>query len=618
MGPLAVGTQIQQRYRVDAVFETAPTFTTYRATDVSAPRPVHLKVLRPGPDAEYSQAILVRYQREVQIVAGLRSQHQTKLYDYGEWEGLLFLVFEPVDGPTLGQCAPVTEAEGVGFMRDLLQALHESHTAGLLHRDVRPANIRVVELRGRRHGKLLNYGLGRQLDAHSPRITATGELLGEPRYLPPEQLRGEPASPATDIFGLGVSIYEAIVATPATSPLTPTPKISPGLLTVLARMADVDPGRRFHAAAAVLRALDDIHNASQMAKMPTDHASAPSGSQYNTAKLMGLLVAVAAIIGVSVAIGRATAPDPVIVVVPSPKPPTPIPSPAAPTIPYDVSGADLGIVDVVDEAPFTGRGYLIDDITNDRWLTYIPTSYDPTQTYPLVMLLHQQGHHDTDLFDATEITAVAEREGFVVIAPDDPGIAYAWEPAGNHYARIKRIVEATAEQLTVNPQRVLVIGHGSGGALAWDLACRDWVAAVATHAVPWTRGEDRCVARAPRPMLMYYPMYSRYEPYDGGTSCSGKNRHSAEELTEMFRKRNGCGVATTVTLEQNKNVCRRYDRCDVPFEACDVAGGHGWPGTKKRGFPYERNGCDGPDPEISLRLMEHAWSFFDDTVVDAP
>ena len=170
----------------------------YRAHDVLLEREVAVKLFRDDLD-EDAQA---RASQEMRTLAGLRHPGLVAMHDAGSWEGRPFLVMELVDGPTL---TPEADLRAVG--EEIAAALAYVHSRGVIHRDVKPANI-LLSPTG---AKLADFGIARVLDG--VHHTGTGLTIGTAPFLAPEQVTGEPITPATDVYALGLVLLEMLTGT---------------------------------------------------------------------------------------------------------------------------------------------------------------------------------------------------------------------------------------------------------------------------------------------------------------------------------------------------------------------------------------------------------------------
>jgi eukaryotic-like serine/threonine-protein kinase len=195
------------RYRLEARVASGGMADVWSAEDTVLHRHVALKIMRPDPDHE--ELFALRFRDEALHAAALIHTNVATLFDYGEDDGLAFLVMELVDGKPLSQLIrergrlPADQVRSV--MGQCAMALGVAHEAKVVHRDVKPANILVRE-----DGlvKLTDFGIARAVDASGH--TRAGDLLGTPSYLSPEQALGRPATGASDLYALGIVGHEML------------------------------------------------------------------------------------------------------------------------------------------------------------------------------------------------------------------------------------------------------------------------------------------------------------------------------------------------------------------------------------------------------------------------
>jgi serine/threonine protein kinase/formylglycine-generating enzyme required for sulfatase activity len=194
------------RYRLGAILGAGSFGTVYRAFDEQMQREVALKVLR--DDAAMPGDTTEAFLREARVVAQLHHPHVVTVHDAGEADGCKYIVYELVDGESLRDRLrqPLLAAEAACLLAPVADALHHAHTRGLLHRDVKPANI-LVDRDSR--ARLIDFGLG--IREQNLALEA-GRLVGSYAYLPPEMVRGEGhrLDGRGDIYSLGVVLYEAL------------------------------------------------------------------------------------------------------------------------------------------------------------------------------------------------------------------------------------------------------------------------------------------------------------------------------------------------------------------------------------------------------------------------
>ena len=202
------GEVIAERYELEELVGTGGMSTVYRARDQLLERYVALKVLHPhyADDEEYVE----RFRREARSVAQLSHPHIVTVIDRGEDAGQQFIVFEYIDGENLKQfverTGPLPTRRAVELALEIADALAFAHEHELVHRDVKPQNV-LLTADG--DAKVTDFGIARSLDVEHG-VTQTGTVLGTSNYLSPEQASGLPATTATDVYSLGVVIYELL------------------------------------------------------------------------------------------------------------------------------------------------------------------------------------------------------------------------------------------------------------------------------------------------------------------------------------------------------------------------------------------------------------------------
>jgi ABC-type oligopeptide transport system substrate-binding subunit/predicted Ser/Thr protein kinase len=194
------GQLLNQRYRLDVELGRGGMGVVYRAHDMLLDRDVAVKVLS---EASLNAAGRVRLLREAQAAARLQHPGIVTVYDVSETDGSSFIVMEYVQGHSLHEHHCDTLAQMLIMFQQVCAALQHAHERSIIHRDLKPENI-VVTPDGTT--KLMDFGLARTGDA--PRITAEGTLVGTFAYLAPELIQGQPASPQSDLYALGVIFYE--------------------------------------------------------------------------------------------------------------------------------------------------------------------------------------------------------------------------------------------------------------------------------------------------------------------------------------------------------------------------------------------------------------------------
>ncbi|EHN12669.1 Serine/threonine protein kinase PrkC regulator of stationary phase [Patulibacter medicamentivorans] len=203
-----VGTLLADRYRLEAQIGSGGMSTVYRAFDTVLERTVAIKRMH-REIAEHSEQ-LERFRREARAVAQLNHPHIVQVIDAGEHDDTPFIVFEHVRGETLKERIqragrlPVTEA--VAYAIEIARALGAAHDRGIVHRDVKPQNVLINE---EGLAKVTDFGIARTLEEHG--LTADGRVLGTTDYVSPEQAMGHEVTGQSDIYSLGIVLFEMLV-----------------------------------------------------------------------------------------------------------------------------------------------------------------------------------------------------------------------------------------------------------------------------------------------------------------------------------------------------------------------------------------------------------------------
>jgi serine/threonine protein kinase len=182
--------------------------TVYKAHELSLNRVVALKVLSPrlSEDTEF----IKRFQREAQAAAKLNHPHIVQIYAIGEEKGIHYFAMEYIKGKTLAHLkkeeGTLTAARAIPIIKQVAEALGEAHKVGLVHRDIKPSNI-MMDASGR--AKVTDFGIAYVAEAKT-KLTREGSIIGTPEYLSPEQCEGKPLDGRSDIYSLGVTLYEML------------------------------------------------------------------------------------------------------------------------------------------------------------------------------------------------------------------------------------------------------------------------------------------------------------------------------------------------------------------------------------------------------------------------
>ncbi|MEZ4267003.1 MAG: serine/threonine-protein kinase [Myxococcota bacterium] len=222
-----VGKVFEERYIVEELIGKGGFGAVYRGRQIAVDRVVAIKVLR--SELCENVQVLARFQQEARAVAALKHPNIIEVYDFGQAaDGGLYLVMEFLEGEPLDKrmrrAGPMDVAEVVEIGRQTLDALADAHAVGIIHRDLKPENLFVAtQGRGREVLKVLDFGIAKVADnaAAGMTLTGTGMAIGSPRYMSPEQCAAVPVVPQSDLYSLGLILYEALSGKPTFDAATP-------------------------------------------------------------------------------------------------------------------------------------------------------------------------------------------------------------------------------------------------------------------------------------------------------------------------------------------------------------------------------------------------------------
>ena len=265
-----LGASLRRRYRVDAELGRGAMGVVYRARDIELDRDVAVKVLPGyGLDAEARARLL----HEARAAAALNHPHIVGVYDVGEESGAPFIVMELVDGSNLRGAAALSLSEIVTIARQLCEALDHAHAHGVVHRDLKPENVLLARGGDGPDAKLADLGVA--TTGHA-RLTETGVIVGTAAYLAPEQAIGRGVDGRSDLYALGVVLYELVTGrvpftgddalvvisqhlhAPVTPPRAFRADLPPALEAIILRLLAKDPAQRFATAREAGAALADL------------------------------------------------------------------------------------------------------------------------------------------------------------------------------------------------------------------------------------------------------------------------------------------------------------------------------------------------------------------------
>ncbi len=268
MAEVGEGTVVDGRYRVLRRIGSGGMADVWLADDTHLQRQIALKVLhsRFAQDREFVE----RFKREAEAAAGLQHPNVVSVFDRGEVDGTYYIAMQHLEGRTLKQLidAGLTPEQAVGLVRQVLEGARFAHRHGVVHRDLKPQNV-IVDAEGK--ATVTDFGIAR---AGVSEITQAGSVMGTPHYFSPEQAQGLDVTAVSDLYSIGVMLYEALtarvpfegesavavamkqVSQPPQRPSSINSAVSPALDAVVMRALEKEPGQRFQSADAFIAALD--------------------------------------------------------------------------------------------------------------------------------------------------------------------------------------------------------------------------------------------------------------------------------------------------------------------------------------------------------------------------
>ncbi|HEX8144129.1 MAG TPA: protein kinase [Pyrinomonadaceae bacterium] len=211
-GSSLTGKIIEGKYKIESQIGVGGMGTVYRGSRLLIGDEVAIKILHQDKLSSDPQAAM-RFRREAQAAARLKHPNAVSIYDFGiSADGLQYLVMELIEGRSLRQIieeqGPLAPSDAAEVIKQTCAALDEAHRHNIIHRDIKPDNIIINVVDGGLRVKVLDFGIAKLRDQSESNLTQTGNIVGTPHYMSPEQCLGEELDSRSDIYSLGVVVYE--------------------------------------------------------------------------------------------------------------------------------------------------------------------------------------------------------------------------------------------------------------------------------------------------------------------------------------------------------------------------------------------------------------------------
>lgn len=289
MSGMTQDTVVDGRYKIVSRIGSGGMADVWCAEDLQLGRQVALKLLhrRFAEDPDFVE----RFRREASSAAGLQHPHVVSVYDRGEWDGTYYIAMELLQGETLKELivreAPLENERAIALTIQILRAARFAHKRGIVHRDLKPHNV-IVDPEGR--AKVTDFGIAR---AGASDMTETGSIMGTAQYLSPEQAQGHAVSGQSDLYAIGIILYEMLtgsvpfdgdtavtialkqVSEPPVPPSHLNPNVTPALEAVVGRALEKEPAARFADADEFIAALEAVRDGSAVVDGSPTSAFAP-------------------------------------------------------------------------------------------------------------------------------------------------------------------------------------------------------------------------------------------------------------------------------------------------------------------------------------------------------
>ena len=281
---LSRGSLFATRYEVIEEIGQGGMGTVYKVYDQKVKEKIAIKMIKPA--VAFDQAILERFNNEVKIARKIVHKNVCRMYDLSESEGMHFITMEHVSGEDLSslikRIGQLSTKKAVFITKQICEGLAEAHSLGIIHRDLKPQNV-MLDKQG--NVRIMDFGIARSLFTKG--LTETGMLIGTPEYMSPEQVEGIVVDDRSDIYSLGVILYEMLTGqvpfegntpmsvalkhktdTPA-NPRTFNAAIPEDLNRLILKCLEKDPGKRYGTAREVIEELDRLEVGTPAPKRPS-------------------------------------------------------------------------------------------------------------------------------------------------------------------------------------------------------------------------------------------------------------------------------------------------------------------------------------------------------------
>ena len=633
-------------YRLETHLGEGGFGTVWSASHVGSGHRVAVKVLTQFGGARE----LDRFEREANVLASFEHPNCARFLAFGWLAGKWpYLVMELARGQTLDAWARVPRQLGsrIHVIQQVGAAIDYAHQRGVVHRDLKPSNIMVVDTPSGPLVTVLDFGIAKLVGREQPDITKTGEMLGTPGYMSPEQLRGSrQLGPASDQYSLGVVAFELLSGTAlfrrqsmldtSMAHLVEKPPllldVNEHVRNAVDRMLRKDPQERFPSVRAALGA---------MTPSSSDRRRPHKTDRHNQSSQRRIIVAIIGLVALA-ALGAWWKSRPAELPVAAPRSAAPSASTVKPVVSSESLSRHAEFEPTCRVLP-TGLRRIRVDSAPDVWI-YVPPGLESSDARALLVVLRDGGrftpaHVAADALDGLEIPPqtkadeafyfastqwkdIADREGLVVIIPSAKGplSRRSWDDV----TLAENQIRALRADACLLQKPVFLFGEGRGGKAVDEMICRrpdDFSAAIVT-AHRYHADETPCERSVAVPMLEFVQTQNKMEPLDGRASRACLN--PAEGVWSHTKqhgwrsKQHECDPSGYEIEDERDGECRRYS-CDTPLAVCYVYAGRSWPGRILPSGDRMRK-CWGHSK--SFPYHDVAWEFYEQNltkeIFDAP